>query len=99
MCCVRFTMSLAYRKAVEHQLKTAQHLGNLRQAKYLLAILAVVDGQSLAQIALILRVHEKTFAVWVRVIILAYGSGVVDSHFTWGDGSSGFSRIAMSKTR
>ena len=35
MCCVRFTMSPSSRKAVEHQLKTAQHLGNLRQVKYL----------------------------------------------------------------
>jgi transposase len=67
MCCVRFTMSSSYRKAVEHQLKTAQQLGPLRQVKYLLAILAVMDGQSFAQIALILRVHEKTVAAWVRV--------------------------------
>ena len=45
MCCMRFTMSSSDRKEVEHQLKTAQHLGNLRQVKYLLAILAVMDGQ------------------------------------------------------
>ena len=67
MCCVRFTMSASYRKEVERQLKTAQHLGNLRQVKYFLAILAVMDGQSLAQVALVLRVHEKTVATWVRV--------------------------------
>ena len=36
MCCVRFTMSPADRKEVDRQLKTAQHLGNLRQVKYLL---------------------------------------------------------------
>lgn len=65
MCGFRFTMSPAYRKEVEHQLKTAQHLGNLRQVKYFLAILAVMDGQSLAQVALVLRVHEKTVAAWV----------------------------------
>lgn len=65
MCCVRFTMSPSYRKAVEHQLKTAQHLGKLRQVKYCLAILAVMDGQRLAQVALVLRVHEKTVAAWV----------------------------------
>jgi hypothetical protein len=46
MCCVRFTMSPAYRKEVEHHLKTAQHLGNLRQVKYLLTILAVIDPGS-----------------------------------------------------
>ena len=44
-----------------------QQLGNLRQAKYLLAILAVMDGQSCAQVALSLRVHEKTVTAWVRV--------------------------------
>lgn len=64
MCCVRFTISTAYRKVVEGHLKTAQHLGRLRQAKYLLAILAVLDGQSFTQVALVLRVHEKTVATW-----------------------------------
>jgi transposase len=67
MCCMRFTMSPSHRKEVERQLKTAPQLGSLRQVKYLLAILAVIDGQSVAQIALILRVHEKTVATWIRV--------------------------------
>jgi transposase len=65
MCCMRFTMSPLYRKAVERHLKTAQHLGSLRQVKYFLAILAVMDGQSFAQVALVLRVHEKTVTGWV----------------------------------
>ena len=76
MCCMRFTMSPSYRKAVEHQLKTAQHLGNLRQVKYCLAILAVMDGQSLAHVALVLRVHAKTVAAWVggpRALTLVVG--------------------------
>jgi hypothetical protein len=38
---------------VERHLKTAQHLGKLRQGKYCLALLAVMDGQSFAQVALI----------------------------------------------
>ena len=67
MCCVRFTISASYRKEVERHLKTAQHLGQLRRVKYLLAILAVMDGQSCAQVALVLRVHEKTVATWVGV--------------------------------
>jgi transposase len=66
MCCVRFTISAAYRKEVEDRLKTAQHLGRLRRVKYLLAILAVVDGQSFAQVALVLRVHAKTVATWFQ---------------------------------
>jgi transposase len=65
MCCFRFTLSAAYRKAVECRMKTAQRLGQLRQVKYYLAILAVVDGQSVAQVALVLRVHEKTVATWI----------------------------------
>jgi len=68
MCCIRFPISASYRKAVERHLQTAQHLGHLRQVKYLLTILAVVDGQSFAQVALILRVHEKTVATWVRAL-------------------------------
>jgi len=67
MCCIRFTISASYRKDVERHLKTAQHLGHVRQVKYLLAILAVMDGQSFAQVALVLRVHEKTIAAWVRM--------------------------------
>jgi len=67
MCCFRFTLSAVYRKEVEYQLKRDQPLGNLRQVKALLAILAVMDGQSFAQVAWVLRVHEKTVAAWVRV--------------------------------
>jgi transposase len=67
MCSVRFTISATYRKEVERHLPTAQSLGHLRQVKYLLALLAVLDGQSFAQVALILRVHEKTIATWVHV--------------------------------
>jgi transposase len=67
MCSVRFTLSATYRKEVERHLPTAQSLGHLRQVKYLLALLAVLDGQSFAQVALILRVHEKTIATWVHV--------------------------------
>ena len=67
MCCMRFTISASYRKEVERHLKTAQRLGHVRQVKYLLAILAVVDGQSFAQVALVLHVHEKTVATWVRI--------------------------------
>ena len=67
MCYVRFTISASYRKEVEGHLKTAQHRGHLRQVKYLLTILAVLDGQSFAQVALVLRVHAKTVATWVHV--------------------------------
>jgi transposase len=66
MCCIRFTISASYRKGVENHLKTAQHLGRLRQVKHLLAILAVLDGQSCAQVALVLRVHERTVATWFQ---------------------------------
>jgi transposase len=50
---------------MERQLKTAQRLGHLRQVTYLLAILAVMDGQRLAEVALILRVHARTVAAGV----------------------------------
>ena len=50
---------------MECRLKTAQHLGHVRQITYFLAILAVMDGQSVAQVARVLRVHEKTVAAWV----------------------------------
>lgn len=72
MCCFRFTITTHYRKEVEKQLKTAQQLGDLRQTKYLLAILAVMDGQSFEQVALVLRIQVKTVAEWVRLFI-CYG--------------------------
>jgi transposase len=65
MCSVRFTLTTQSRHAVEHQLKTAQQQGNLRQGKSLLAILAVGDGRSFSEVAVVLRVHEKTVAAWV----------------------------------
>jgi transposase len=79
MCSVRFTISTAHRKEVEHHLQTAQHLGHVRQVKYLLAILAVMDSQSCAQVAWVLRVHEKTVATWVQVLC-CYGSQGVPHH-------------------
>jgi hypothetical protein len=54
----RFTISAAYRKDVERHLKTAQHLGCVCQVQYLLVILAVIDGQSVAQVAVVLGVQE-----------------------------------------
>lgn len=66
MCGFRFPISSSSRKGVERHLKTAQHLGQVRQGKSLLAILAVVAGQTCAQVALILRVHAKTVAPWGR---------------------------------
>jgi hypothetical protein len=60
MCSVRFTISTHYRKDVERHLKTARPLGHLRQVQYLLAILAVMDGQSFVEGAVVLRVHERT---------------------------------------
>jgi transposase len=65
MCSVRFTLTSYSRRAVEGRLKTAQQQGNLRQVKYLLAILAIGDGRSYAEVAVVLRVHEKTVAAWV----------------------------------
>jgi transposase len=67
MCSVRFTISMHYRKEMEHELQTAQHLGHLCQVKYLLVILTLMDGQSFAQVALVVRVHDKTVAKWVGV--------------------------------
>jgi transposase len=66
-CSVRFTISTQYRKDVEHQLKTARQLGRWRQVHSLLALLAVMDGQSFAEVAVVLRVHEKTVAAWGRL--------------------------------
>jgi len=67
MCSGRFTLSMQYREDVERQVKTVRQLGRWRQVQYLLSILAVMDGQSFAEVAVVVRVHEKTVDTWVRV--------------------------------
>ncbi len=69
----RFSISTRYRKELAHQLRTAQQLGNLRRVKYLLAILAVMDGQNFAQVASVLKLTVKTVHEWVRRF-LCYGT-------------------------
>ena len=71
---MRVTISASYRKDMERHVKTAQHRCQGRQVKYLLAILTVMVGQSFAQVAVVLRVHEKTVATWVRMFC-CYVSG------------------------
>lgn len=66
MCSVPFTLTMHSRKAVQDRLKTAQQQGKIRQVKYFLAILALGDGRSFAEVAVGLRVHEKTVAAWVH---------------------------------
>lgn len=68
----RFSISTRYRKELEQQLRTAQRLGKLRQVKYLLAILAVMDNQSFAHVAGVLKLSIKTVHQWVR-LFLCYG--------------------------
>jgi len=69
----RFNISTRYRKELEQQLRTAQRLGNLRHVKYLLAILAVMEGQHFAQVASVLKLTVKTIHEWVRRF-LCYGT-------------------------
>ena len=66
-CSVRLSISTHDRQEGEHQLKTARRLGQWRQVQYWLAILAVMDGQSFAEVAVVWRIHEQTVAAWVPV--------------------------------
>ena len=68
----RFSISARYRKELEQQLSTAQRFGQLRRVKYLLAILAVMDNQSVGEVAQVLRLNVKTVDEWVR-LFLCYG--------------------------
>ncbi len=69
---LRFSISPRYRKELEQQLRTAQQLGDLRRTKYLLAMLAVMDGQSFEAVASVLKLTLKTVGEWVR-LFLCYG--------------------------
>ena len=66
MCSIHFTLTRRSHNRRERHPQTAQRLGHLRQVKSRLALLAVGDGQNFAEVALVLRVHEKTVATWVR---------------------------------
>ena len=87
MCSVRFTLTKLSRKAVEGRLKTAHQQGNLRQVKYLLAILAVGDGRSFAEVAVVLRVlafspfdtiaHDEILQYQERAYRMVFGYGLV----------------------
>jgi hypothetical protein len=67
MCAFRFTIPKSYRQELERQLKNAQRLGTLRRVKYLLAILAVMHGQQIEDVALTLQLCPKTVSEWVRL--------------------------------
>jgi transposase len=62
---MRFIIAASYRQHLEDHLRTAQRLGHVRQVKYSLALLAILDGQSVAQVAGVLRVHAKTVGTWL----------------------------------
>ena len=66
MCSVRFPRTPHSRNAVEGRLKTAQPPGNVRPGKSRLALLAVGDGRSFAEGAVVWRVPEQSVAAWVR---------------------------------
>ena len=70
MCAFRVTVSRRRRQELEHQLHTAQQLGQLRDVKCLLAILALTEGQSCDDVALTLRITPKTVHQWVRQWLL-----------------------------
>jgi hypothetical protein len=75
MCCVRCTLSATSRKEVARHLQTAQPRGNWRHGQYLLAIVAVLAGQRVAQVAGVWRVHETTVAAWGGVCGCSGGPG------------------------
>jgi transposase len=83
MWCMRFTIAASYRQQVENHLQTAQRLGHGRQVKYFLAILASLDGHSVAQVAGVLRVHEKTVVNWLCAFC-CYGLDGVPHHKSTG---------------
>jgi hypothetical protein len=75
MCRVHVPLAPQDRKDVARHRKTARPWGRLRQGPSLLAILAVMDGQSVAEVALGVRVPERPIAAGVRVVCCAGRQG------------------------
>jgi len=76
MCGRRFTIASSSRQQVEDHLQTAQRLGHVRQVTYCLALLAMLDGHSVAQGAGGLRLQEKTVVNWVCACYCSGRDGV-----------------------
>jgi hypothetical protein len=64
MCGMRFPIAASSRQHVEDHLQTAQRLGHVRQVNDCLALLAMLDGHSVAQGAGGLRLQEQTVVNW-----------------------------------
>lgn len=76
MCCFRFTISPRYRQVVEKKLKVAQDLGDLREIKRLMVVLAVIDEHSFEQVAAILRLDVRTVEKYVAEFVIYGINGV-----------------------
>jgi len=73
MLSFRLTITADQRQALERKLKTAQQLGDLRLAKFILAIFAVVHYQETEQAALVLQLSVAQVEDYVHKF-LCYGA-------------------------
>jgi hypothetical protein len=74
MCSFRFTISPRYCKEVEKKLKVARDLGDLREIKRLLVILAVLDQHRFEQVAAILRLDVRTVEKYLARFVIYSGA-------------------------
>ena len=51
-------------------LEKAQKNGNLRSAKRIMAVLAVIDGTLYSTIAATLKISEESIRLWVKAFLL-----------------------------
>ncbi len=68
----RLTISTAQRQELERKLKTAQHLGDLRLVKWILALFAVAHDQSTEHAARVLDLSRAQVERYVYQF-LCYG--------------------------
>ncbi|MDI6791458.1 MAG: IS630 family transposase [bacterium] len=72
----RISLSAQTRKKLEELLRYYENLGNLSAAKRIMAILAVVDGNTYSKITSILKVCAESIRLWIKTFLLKGPEGL-----------------------
>lgn len=72
----RITIEKQTRKKLEELLQYYENIGDLPGAKRIMAILAVVDGNTYSKITSILKVCEESIRLWVKAFLLKGSDGL-----------------------
>lgn len=76
MLAFRFRLNTACRRRLTEKLKVAHAMGTIQVVNRVLAILALADGASVAEVARLLRVSDEAVRGWLKAFLLNGLSGL-----------------------